>query len=59
MADLPRQTQQEKDFWREEFECASMFLDKQNILREINGNELSLVGRIKLYAGTFDFNEKG
>ena len=55
MANLPRQLQEEKDFWYEEYECVTMFLDNQKVLKEINGNELSLVGRIKLYAGTFDY----
>ena len=53
------QTEQEKDFWCEEYECAIMFLDSQKIAKQFNGKELSLVGRIKLYSGTFDFNEKG
>ena len=59
MDSLPRQTEQERDFWAEEYECATMFLDYKKVEKEIDGVELSLVGRIRLYAGTFDFNEKG
>ena len=59
MDNLPKQTEQEKDFWSEEYECAMAFLDDKKVGKEIEGVELSLVGRIKLYSGTFDFNENG
>lgn len=56
MANLPRQLQEEKDFWCEEYECAIMFLDAKKVDKVVNDKELSLIGRIKLYAGTFDYS---
>jgi hypothetical protein len=56
MNTLPKQSQEEKDFWCEEYECAIMFLDAKKVAKEVNNKELSLIGRIKLYAGTFDYS---
>lgn len=47
------------EFVSEEYECAIKFLDETGIPRFHNDQELSLVGRIRWAAGTFDFSDNG
>ena len=41
------QTQAEKDFWCEEYECLSMYLDKLNVESTGEDGKYSLVGRVR------------
>ena len=61
MNNLPRQSQEEKDFWCEEYDCLTMYLDKLNVESSDENGEYSLVGRVRClvrrYHKTFEQEE--
>ncbi len=47
---LPIQTQDEKEFWCEEYECVKTCLDDAKVpTDDMYGNSYSLWGRVELY----------